>query len=88
MNSLDPEKITELCAELIQWVEKSKEMEQIAKEASPEMKQHYAMVYKDYQWRVQNRIGRLWYYVCGSKDMNPFEDFEKSKDLSGNSNVT
>jgi hypothetical protein len=72
MNTLDPEKITELCAELIRWVEKCKEMEEICKTASPDMKEHYSMVYKDYQWRVQNRTGKLWYYVSGCDDMNPF----------------
>ena len=58
-------------------------MEMLSKDASPEMKEHYAMVYKDYQWKVQNRTGRLWFYVCGSEDMNPFKNQEKKVQCPG-----
>jgi len=88
MATLDPEQVTELCADLIRWVEKCKEMELICKDASPEMKEHYSMVYKDYQWRVQNRTGRLWYYVCGAENMNPWKDQEKRNEAGANSSAS
>jgi hypothetical protein len=73
MPTIDPEELTKLCAELIQWAEKLKEFEELSKSASAEMKAHYDMVLKDYQWRIQNKSGKLWYYICGCEEMNPFK---------------
>lgn len=60
--------------EVMDMAEKVEEMEKLANEATGETRSAYAIVHKDYLWKIQRKIGQLWYYVCGSDDMNPFED--------------
>lgn len=60
--------------EVMDMAEKVEEMEKLANEATGETRSAYAIVHKDYLWKIQHKIGKLWYYVCGSDDMNPFED--------------
>lgn len=60
--------------EVMDMAEKVEEMEKLAAEATGETRSAYAIVHKDYLWKIQRKIGQLWYYVCGSDDMNPFED--------------
>jgi len=60
--------------EVMMWAEKVEEMEKLANEATGETRSAYAIVHKDYLWKIQRKIGQLWYYVCGSDDMNPFEE--------------
>ena len=59
--------------EVMAWAEKVEEMERLANEATGETRSAYAIVHKDYLWKIQRKIGELWYYVCGTDVMNPFE---------------
>jgi len=40
--------------------------------ATGETKNAYALVHRDFLWKIQRKVGRLWFYICGSKDMSPF----------------
>jgi len=60
--------------EVMDMAEKVEEMEKLAAEATGETRSAYAIVHKDYLWKIQRKIGQLWYYVCSSDDMNPFEE--------------
>ena len=66
--------LRQLYDEVMLWAEKVEEMERLANEATGETRSAYAIVHKDYLWKIQRKIGQLWYYVCGSDDMNPFEE--------------
>ncbi len=70
--SLDLNQVRALCGLFMDWAERCNEMEMLAKEATGEVRQAYALVHKDYLWKLQAKAGQLWFYVCGSKDMNPF----------------
>ena len=59
--------------EVMAWAEKVEEMERLANEATGETRSAYAIVHKDYLWKIQRKVGQLWYYVCGSDVMDPFE---------------
>lgn len=60
--------------EVMMWAEKVEEMEKLAEEATGETRSAYAIVHKDYLWKIQRKVGQLWYYISGSDDMNPFEE--------------
>ncbi len=32
--------------------------------ATGEVKEAYGLIYRDSLWRLQRKIGQLWYYVC------------------------
>ncbi len=34
--------------------------------ATGEVKDAYILIHKDALWKLQRKIGQLWYYVCGS----------------------
>jgi hypothetical protein len=72
-SDLTPENVEKLMEDFMVWVLKCDEMKKLATEAVGEVKEAYALVHKDYLWKLQSRAGRLWYYVCGVQEMNPFE---------------
>ena len=63
--------------EVMMWAEKVEEMEKLANEAVGETRSAYAIVHRDYLWKIQRKIGQLWFYVCGSYYMNPFEEVSR-----------
>lgn len=72
------DQLRNLFNEVMDMAEKVEEMEKLASEATGETRSAYAIVHKDYLWKIQRKIGQLWYYVCGSDDMNPFEEPNRS----------
>lgn len=66
----------EATVEQMEWVKLQSET------SSMEMKLHYAEIYNDLRQKVCVKIGRLWYYMCGCKDMNPFQPSVESLDVN------
>lgn len=66
--------LRQLYDEVMMWAAKVEEMEKLANDATGETRSAYAIVHKDYLWKIQRKIGQLWYYVCDSDDIEPFED--------------
>ena len=60
--------------DVMMWAEKVEEVEKLSDDATGDTKSAYAIVHKDYLWKIQRKIGDLWCYVCGSDVVNPFED--------------
>lgn len=77
--------LRQLYDDVMVWAEKVEEMERLANEAVGETRGAYAIVHKDYLWKIQRKIGQLWYYVCGSDVMNPFSDATPSPSASEDS---
>lgn len=77
--------LRQLYDDVMVWAEKVEEMERLANEAVGETRGAYAIVHKDYLWKIQRKIGQLWYYVCGSDVMNPFTDVTQSASASEDS---
>lgn len=73
MTTLNRDDLKALMDDVLLWADKCAEMEKLAKEAVGETRSAYAIVHRDYLWKIQRKIGQLWFYVCGSADMNPFE---------------
>lgn len=59
---------------VMEWTIKCKEMEACMNGSVGEVANAYALVHKDYKWKLSQKIGQLWFYVCGSEEMNPFEN--------------
>jgi hypothetical protein len=74
MPRFSKDELKTLYDEIMVWAEKVEEMDRLAADATGETRSAYAIVHKDYLWKIQRKIGQLWYYVCGSDDMNPFEE--------------
>ena len=73
MPRLSQDEMRVLMSDVMEWVGKVEEMEKLADTATGETRSAYALVYKDYLWKIQRKVGKLWFYVCGVDDMNPFE---------------
>jgi len=74
MPRFNKDELKTLYDEIMVWAEKVEEMDKLAADATGETRSAYAIVHKDYLWKIQRKIGQLWYYVCGCDDMNPFEE--------------
>ena len=61
--------LTELAME---WARKLEQLEKEMEGSTGETRGAYSLVYNDYLWKLQAKLGQLWYYVCGSDTMNPF----------------
>lgn len=77
MPRFSKDELKTLYDEIMVWSEKVEEMEKLANEAVGETRSAYAIVHRDYLWKIQRKIGQLWFYVCGSDDMNPFEEVSR-----------
>lgn len=53
--------------------EKIAELEKEIENTTGETRGAYAIVHKDFLWKIQKKIGELWFYTCGVEDFNPFE---------------
>lgn len=73
MTTLQVDELKKLMDDVMEWAKKSEEMEKLHNESTGESKSAYAMVHRDFLWKTQRKIGQLWFYVCGSADLNPFE---------------
>ena len=74
------ETLRTLYTDIEMWAEKVEEMEKLSESSTGETKQAYALVYKDFLWKLQRAIGQLWFYVCGVDEMNPFEINQQSSE--------
>ena len=70
--SLHKQNVEEFCDAIREWARKCDEMRVLAEDTTGETKEAYAKVYNDYLWRLRLKVGQMWYYLCGSEDMNPF----------------
>jgi len=62
-----------LTEEILEWTAKCEEMKRLANESTGEVADAYCLVYRDYLWKLTGKTGKLWFYLCGRDDMNPFE---------------
>ena len=72
VNDLDIDKMKEFMREVLIWATKCEELKVAHNSATGETKNAYALVHRDFLWKIQRKVGRLWFYICGSKDMSPF----------------
>jgi hypothetical protein len=76
-NRINRDEMKQLMGVILTWTEKCEEMEGCWINCVGEAKEAFALVHKDYLWKLQRSIGQLWFYVCGSEDLNPFDDIVK-----------
>ena len=69
---LTKEMLKTLFCEVMELQVRCEMLEFMVAQASPEMKVHYGECWKDCHWRLCSTIGKLWYYVCGTEEMNPW----------------
>lgn len=73
VNDLDLDKMKDLMREVLVWATKCEELKVAYNSATGDTKNAYALVHRDFLWKIQRKVGRLWFYICGSKDMSPFD---------------
>ena len=74
MPRFSKDELVALFSDVLVWAEKVEEMDKMASDATGDTKGAYAIVHKDYLWKIQRKIGQLWFYVSGTDDMSPFEE--------------
>ena len=84
MPRFSKEELKELCDEVLMWAEKVEEIEVESHETTGETRSAYAIVHKDFLWKMTRKVGEVFHYLCGVKDMNPFE----LGDVSGNTDIS
>ena len=70
---IDLEKVRTLCKEFVVYAEKMDELRTQMAEAKGEEKMAFLVVYNDYQWKMTNKVGQLWFLVCGTVSEAPFD---------------
>lgn len=73
MPRFSKEEMKKLCDEVLVWAEKVEEIEEAARDTTGETKSAYAIVHKDFLWKIQRKVGSLWHYLCECDEMLPFE---------------
>ena len=73
MRRFSKEELTTYFAEIIAIAEKIEGFEKEFESITGETREAYAIVYKDFLWKIQKKIGDLWNYSCGIETFNPFE---------------
>lgn len=76
------EQLKGLLEEILVLSDKAEQIEKMAEEATGDTYIQYSAVHRDLRWKIQSRLGRVWYFVCGVKEMSPFLD-KKSKPEEG-----
>lgn len=67
-----------LCDDLLAFADKLEEIEVASAETTGDTRSAYAIVHKEFLWKMTRKTGELFHYLCGVKDMNPFEDVSGS----------
>ena len=73
MNELKIDEVKALTDAILEWTKKAEEMKHLANSSTGEVREAYCLVFKDYLWKLTSKVGKLWFYLCGRDDMNPFE---------------
>ena len=73
MPKLNQDKMRELLEDVLAWTEKIEEMETLSEKCDSDTKAAYAIVHKDFLWKIQRKIGQLWFYINGIDEMSLFE---------------
>ncbi len=74
MPRFSKEDLRALYDEIMVWADKVEEMEKMSSDTTGETKLAIAVVQKDYLWKLQRKIGQLWFYVCGVDDICSFDE--------------
>jgi len=81
MPGFEMSELEDLLLKVMESAIKCKELQTTADESTTgETKIAYATVHNDLKWKLTQSIGKLWYYVCGSEDMNPFKKADERAD--------
>ena len=74
MPTLNDVDMKALMSEVLDAVERATEIKaEWDKATGDEEKAAYGVVHRDFLWKIQQKIGQLWFYVCGCEDLNPFK---------------
>jgi hypothetical protein len=74
MPGFEMAELEDLLLKVMESAIKCKELEKTADDSTTgETTIAYATVHKDLKWKLSTSIGKLWYYVCGAEEMNPFK---------------
>jgi hypothetical protein len=71
--SLDSQKVRFLCEQFIIWAMKCDEMKKMAFESTGEVREAYALIYKDFLWKLQSKAGQLWFYAVSYTHLRAHE---------------
>jgi hypothetical protein len=73
MPRFNKDQLVSMFAEIMECAEKIETLEKEIEGTTGETRGAYAIVHKDFLWKIQKKIGNLWFCVCGFDDFNPFE---------------
>jgi len=73
MTRFTKDEMKNLCDELLATAEKLEEIGVASHNTSRTTRSAYAILNKDFLWKV-TRLREVVYYLCGVKNMNPFDD--------------
>jgi hypothetical protein len=62
-----------LLASFKQWAQKCDALQIEMLDSKGEVREAYAKIHRHYLWKLQMTAGKLYYYLCGSKEINPYE---------------
>jgi hypothetical protein len=70
--SLTPEEVQRLATAFVHWTSRIRDLEAEMATTSGEIRAAYVLIRNDYLFKLQAKVGQLYYYVCGTAEMNPY----------------
>jgi hypothetical protein len=79
MPDIDVDELEILLLKVMETAYKCRDLKKTAEESTTgETTIAYATVHNDLKWKLSQSIGKLWFYVCGTEDMNPFKKSDET----------
>lgn len=73
VEELTTERINNIMLEMNKWAHNCETLREQMEGTAGETKIAYSAVYNDYLWKLKLTTQRLWYYLAGCQELNPFE---------------
>lgn len=75
---LSSERLKTITDDLHKWTALCEAFRGQLQETTGETRIGYAAVYNDYLWKLKLSTQKLWYYLAGCEELNPFEPLPSS----------
>lgn len=72
VEQLTTERIKDIMTEMNKWAHNCKALREQMENATGETRLAYSAVYNDYLWKLKLTTQRLWFYLAGCDELNPF----------------
>jgi hypothetical protein len=79
MPRFDKDEIKRICEEMNVLMDEVEKLDAEIPKSSGEVKSAYLLVHKEYLWKIQRKMGEMWFILGNADAPNPFDMDEEVK---------